>query len=73
MSVVHQPIQAGHIFELLIVVVPLAGLALLTYLGPSRNNLNSWGHDRCPDRAHNCSSYCLTSPKLDFGVRPLTV
>jgi len=32
--------------------------------GPSRNNLNSWGHDRCPDRAHNCSSYCGTGPNL---------
>jgi len=32
MSVAHQPIHAGHIFELRIVVVPLVGLALFAYL-----------------------------------------
>jgi len=43
--------------------------------GPSRNNLNSWGHDRCPDWAHNCSSYCGTGPKvtiLERGERLLS-
>jgi len=41
--------------------------------GPSRNNLNSWGHDRCPDRAHNCSSYCGTGPKgINSDAHPST-